>query len=167
MTETELLSVREAAEGLSVGYVTLYRWIKQGRVSVVRLPSGRMKVRRSEVDRLTGAEFDEPTVHPSVRAAAVLVVLTIRVQVSAPTERPQTVTEQEWAERERVAFHEATHAVAWLQAASRSLVYRRDFVRYARALVPALLEREILAGHLVRRILRDVDGILSGPCAGG
>jgi len=43
-----LLTVAEAAEMLSVSRKTVYRWIKEGRLSacVIRLPSGRIRIDR-------------------------------------------------------------------------------------------------------------------------
>lgn len=47
-----LLSLRHAAERLDVHPDTLRRWINQGLVAGVRLPSGRWRVEVKELERL-------------------------------------------------------------------------------------------------------------------
>ncbi|OGO02710.1 MAG: hypothetical protein A2Y91_02080 [Chloroflexi bacterium RBG_13_54_8] len=51
---SDLLSIPESMAELEVGYATLYRWIKQGRILAVRM-SGRTLIPRSEVDRVKGS----------------------------------------------------------------------------------------------------------------
>ena len=52
----EFLSPRDVCRMLNVSYITLWRWIKEGRIKVVRSPSGRYLIPRSEIERLKGEE---------------------------------------------------------------------------------------------------------------
>ncbi len=52
----EFLSPRDACRMLGISYITLWRWIREGRIKVVRSPSGRYLTPRSEIDRLKGEE---------------------------------------------------------------------------------------------------------------
>jgi len=47
-----LLKPREFCEIIGVSYSTFKRWVREGRVRVVRLPSGRIRVPYSEVERI-------------------------------------------------------------------------------------------------------------------
>jgi molybdopterin-binding protein len=47
-----LLTARAAAERLGVGYSTLKRWIRSGRVRTVRTEGGHHRVAEAEIDRL-------------------------------------------------------------------------------------------------------------------
>jgi putative resolvase len=49
-----LLTPRAAALLLGVHARTIQRWARAGRIVVVRLPSGRLRIERSEIDRLLG-----------------------------------------------------------------------------------------------------------------
>ncbi len=51
----EVCDVDEAATLLGKGVATLWRWIKSGKVNVIRI-SGRTLIPRSEVDRLREKE---------------------------------------------------------------------------------------------------------------
>jgi 8-oxo-dGTP diphosphatase len=55
----ELLTTREAAQMLRVGQSTLTRWIRLGQLRAVRLPSGKLRVRRSDVERVFEQEASE------------------------------------------------------------------------------------------------------------
>jgi len=46
------MTVRAAAEELSVGYSTMKQWIHQGRIRTTRTPGGHHRVAAAEVDRL-------------------------------------------------------------------------------------------------------------------
>jgi putative resolvase len=48
----ELITTAEAARLLSVSQTTIDRWIRLGHLRAVRLPSGRYRVPREEVDKL-------------------------------------------------------------------------------------------------------------------
>lgn len=50
-----LLSVAAAAQELGVSRTTAYRWIQTGELPAVRL-GGRLRIRRSDLDELTGGE---------------------------------------------------------------------------------------------------------------
>ncbi len=50
----EFLSPRDVCRALGVSYITLWRWIREGRIRVVRSPSGRYLIPRSEIERLKG-----------------------------------------------------------------------------------------------------------------
>lgn len=53
-TTDELLTMEEAARILKVHPVTLKRWARLGKLSIVRLPVGkRPRVPRSEIERLS------------------------------------------------------------------------------------------------------------------
>ena len=47
-----LLTARAAAERLGVGYSTLKRWVRSGRVRTMRTEGGHHRVAESEIDRL-------------------------------------------------------------------------------------------------------------------
>jgi len=47
-----LLTARAAAERLGVGYSTLKRWVRSGRVRTTRTEGGHHRVAESEIDRL-------------------------------------------------------------------------------------------------------------------
>lgn len=51
---SELLSPREVCRLLGISYITLWRWIRQGRIRAVKLPSGRYAIPRSEIERILG-----------------------------------------------------------------------------------------------------------------
>jgi len=52
----EFLSPRDACRVFGVSYITLWRWIREGRINAIRSPSGRYLIPRSEIDRLRGEE---------------------------------------------------------------------------------------------------------------
>jgi len=47
----EVYDVQEAAKLIGIGYATVYRWIKSGKIIAVRL-AGRTLIPKSEVERL-------------------------------------------------------------------------------------------------------------------
>ena len=47
----EIYSAADAAREIGIGYATLYRWIKKGKIIVVKL-AGRTLVPKTEVERL-------------------------------------------------------------------------------------------------------------------
>ena len=53
----ELYDTNEAARLLGIGYATLYRWIKDGRLIPLRI-SGRTLIPKSEVERLKNEKHD-------------------------------------------------------------------------------------------------------------
>ncbi len=52
----EFLSPRDVCRILGVSYIKLWRWIQEGRIKVVRSPSGRYLIPRNEIERLKGEE---------------------------------------------------------------------------------------------------------------
>ncbi len=48
------MSVGEARKVLGVSYITVWRWIREGRIRAVRGPSGRWLIPWSEIERLKG-----------------------------------------------------------------------------------------------------------------
>jgi Predicted site-specific integrase-resolvase len=48
----KLLKPREFCKIVNISYSTFKRWVREGRVRVVRLPSGRIRVPYSEVERI-------------------------------------------------------------------------------------------------------------------
>jgi molybdopterin-binding protein len=59
-----LLTARAAAERLGVGYSTLKRWVRSGRVRTTRTEGGHHRVAESEIDRLLARQ------QPSARRRA-------------------------------------------------------------------------------------------------
>ena len=53
-----LLTRREVAGELRISPKTLSRWIEDGKLPVVRLPSGRFRIRRSELEAALKQEAD-------------------------------------------------------------------------------------------------------------
>lgn len=47
-----LLTTREVADVLSVDPETVRRWIRDGKLKAVELPSGTLRIRQSAVDRI-------------------------------------------------------------------------------------------------------------------
>jgi putative resolvase len=54
-TSGRLLKVREAAVLLNVSRQALWKWIKQGQIQAVKLPSGRYRIPESEIVRILQA----------------------------------------------------------------------------------------------------------------
>jgi len=49
--------LKDAAERLSVAYITLWKWARQGRFRVVRLPNGRLAIPVEEFEKLMPREM--------------------------------------------------------------------------------------------------------------
>ena len=54
-----LLTARAAAERLGVGYSTLKRWVRSGRVRTIRTEGGHHRVAEAEIDRLLARQQPE------------------------------------------------------------------------------------------------------------
>jgi len=54
----ELITPKEACRMLGVSASTLRRWAYQGKIRYVRLPSGRLRYYRSDIERILRGEFD-------------------------------------------------------------------------------------------------------------
>jgi molybdopterin-binding protein len=76
-----LLTVREAAGRLGVGYSTLKQWIYQGRVRTTRTPGGHHRVAESELDRLQAGRGRAPSRRRSRARRGVIVSLSGRNQL--------------------------------------------------------------------------------------
>lgn len=59
LADEPLLSPREAADRLQVSETSVRRWVKLGRLKAIRLPSGRRKVRLSEVEAILSNDTAE------------------------------------------------------------------------------------------------------------
>ncbi len=49
---SELFTPIEAAKRLKIDRITIYRWIKSGRLQAKRLPNGRIRIEERELDKL-------------------------------------------------------------------------------------------------------------------
>jgi putative resolvase len=58
--ESVMLTTSQAAAMLSVDRATVARWVRLGQLRAVRLPSGRYRIRRTEVEKLLEDE-ERPT----------------------------------------------------------------------------------------------------------
>ena len=56
MSVEKLLNLKTVTELLDVSVKTLQRWDAQGKIQVVRTPSGRRRIPESEVHRILGVE---------------------------------------------------------------------------------------------------------------
>lgn len=52
----EFLSPRDVCRMLGVSYITLWRWVREGRIKAIRSPSGRYLIPRSEIEKLKSKE---------------------------------------------------------------------------------------------------------------
>ncbi|MBS7288349.1 MAG: helix-turn-helix domain-containing protein [Candidatus Freyarchaeota archaeon] len=52
MMEEELLRPRDAAKMFGISVKTLWKWQKKGIIKAVKLPTGKLRYPRSEVERL-------------------------------------------------------------------------------------------------------------------
>ena len=50
----KLWRLRDVAESFDMDYSTLWRWSKEGKINVLKLPSGVLRVKDSEVRRVLG-----------------------------------------------------------------------------------------------------------------
>jgi len=51
-----MLTVTEFAARLSVNRKTIHRYIKQGKIGCIRLPSGHIRIPEKEIERLMGID---------------------------------------------------------------------------------------------------------------
>ena len=56
------LSLNDMAQALNVSYWAVYRWVNKGQVRCIRLPSGRLRIPREELDRLKTTEIEQEAV---------------------------------------------------------------------------------------------------------
>ncbi len=76
-----LVTVREAARRLGVGYSTLKQWIYQGRVRTQTTSGGHHRIAEAELDRLLAPSSPAPKRARGRRAAGVIVSLSGRNQL--------------------------------------------------------------------------------------
>ena len=62
MAGERYVTVGEARRVLGVSYITLWRWIREGRIRAVRGPSGRWLIPWSEIERLRGSSVERARV---------------------------------------------------------------------------------------------------------
>jgi molybdopterin-binding protein len=74
----DMLTIREAAGRLRVGYSTLKRWIYQGRLRTQTTRGGHHRIAASEVDRLLAPARVRVPVRPPARGLPVIVSLSGR-----------------------------------------------------------------------------------------
>lgn len=87
MTKTLLLQVKEAAKRLGVSIITLYRWEKAQKISVIRTVGGQRRISIEEIDRLLGKpstnpvkEIDTPLENPSTNSKKCCIYIKVRSQ---------------------------------------------------------------------------------------
>jgi len=56
----KLLTPREAAKSLKVSQRTIYNWIKQGKLNVMRLPGGEFRIPQEEINNILIPERKNP-----------------------------------------------------------------------------------------------------------
>jgi len=76
-----LLSVRQAADRLGIGYSTLKQWIYRGRVRTRTTRGGHHRIAEEEVERLLGPGAPGPTRKPNTGTPGVIVAISGRNQL--------------------------------------------------------------------------------------
>jgi molybdopterin-binding protein len=76
-----LLSVRQAADRLGIGYSTLKQWIYHGRVRTRTTRGGHHRITEEEVERLLGPGAPGPARRPPGGAPGVIVAISGRNQL--------------------------------------------------------------------------------------
>ncbi len=56
---TELLAPRDVCRELGISYITLWRWIREGKIHAIKTPSGRYLIPREEVEHIKGKQQGE------------------------------------------------------------------------------------------------------------
>ena len=57
----KLLRPQEVCSTLGISYSTLRRWIRDGKIKAVRTPTGRIRIPKSEIERILGREVPTKT----------------------------------------------------------------------------------------------------------
>ena len=52
VTTVELLTPKEACRILNISYMTLRRWVKNGKINYVKTPAGRILIPRDEIEKI-------------------------------------------------------------------------------------------------------------------
>jgi excisionase family DNA binding protein len=55
----KLYTVKEAAEIFGLNRLTIYRWIKDGKITVIWLPGDNIRITQDEIDRLIAPQKEE------------------------------------------------------------------------------------------------------------
>jgi molybdopterin-binding protein len=76
-----LLSVRQAADRLGIGYSTLKQWIYRGRVRTRTTRGGHHRIAEEEVDRLLGPGASGPARKPGAGTPGAIVAISGRNQL--------------------------------------------------------------------------------------
>jgi len=76
-----LITVREAARRLGVGYSSLKQWIYQGRVRTTRTPGGHHRIAESELERLLARQGKPPSRRQNRDGHGIIVSLSGRNQL--------------------------------------------------------------------------------------
>jgi len=76
-----LVTVRDAATQLGVGYSTLKQWIYQGRVRTTQTPGGHHRIAESELERLLARRSQSPARRKKQSPRGVIVTLSGRNQL--------------------------------------------------------------------------------------
>ena len=76
-----LVTVRDAARQLGVGYSTLKQWIYQGRVRTTQTPGGHHRIAESELERLLARRSHAPARRTKQPSRGVIVTLSGRNQL--------------------------------------------------------------------------------------
>ena len=76
-----LITVRDAATQLGVGYSTLKQWIYQGRVRTTQTPGGHHRIAESELERLLARRGQFPVGRTKQPSRGVIVALSGRNQL--------------------------------------------------------------------------------------
>lgn len=56
LAEQPYLSLPEAAAALDVSQSSVRRWVKAGRLKAIKLPSGRRRIRREDVEAILSSD---------------------------------------------------------------------------------------------------------------
>lgn len=95
--ETEMVSTGEVARALGVRINTVKNWAKAGRILARRLPSGHLRIPRSEIERLLRSSYEGPPPVPRRQAWAEYE----RWRSTQPVDRPSLDRVLAWAESTR------------------------------------------------------------------
>ena len=76
-----LVTVRDAARQLGVGYSTLKQWIYQGRLRTTQTPGGHHRIAESELERLLARRSQAPARRTKQLSRGVIVTLSGRNQL--------------------------------------------------------------------------------------
>ncbi len=68
MSSERLLKPREFCGFLGISYRTFKRWVSEGRIRVVRTPTGRIRVPYSEVERILGGKLEAKEIRALIYA---------------------------------------------------------------------------------------------------